>query len=96
MPSKFDYLGVLRHPVVKQVFGYVLKNRRASILQLRKGLGKEATEEDLTEAIEALQSYQLIQSRSNSPNGLDTFVITKEGLNASYQLDRDFGMKFED
>lgn len=77
MLSKFEYLSVIKDEKVRMVFSRILSARVLSRSELNK-MGMD--ENELSDVLSKLQSFNLIDKKTASFEDLDKYFPTAEGL----------------
>lgn len=80
---------ILSNDTVLKVLSALVKLKRTSFYHLKEEF-PDTSDKQLSEALDVLQSHDLVRAKSRSTPGLSTFVVTSGGLETGYQLKREF------
>lgn len=83
---------ILSNDIVLKVLSQLVKSKRTSYLHLKEEF-PDTSDEQLSEALDVLESHDLVRAKSRSTPKLSTFVVTSDGLDTSHQLQREFKVK---
>lgn len=83
MQSKFEYLSVLKDEKVMMVFSRILNSRVLSRAELNK---MDMADDELSDVLSKLQSYNLIDKKTASFEDLDKYFPTADGLELEKKL----------
>ena len=80
---------ILSNDMMLKVLSTLIKSKRASYYHLKDKF-PDTSDKQLSEALDLLQSFDLVREKTRSTPSLSTFVVTSDGLNAGHQLQREF------